>query len=64
MLKRESFECRKLDIHGGGYNIYIEMWNVKDCQSHAAQLPVLNGGTCSLTFHSTFTILIITKMVG
>ena len=35
------------------------------CQSHAAQLPVLNGRKCSMnqaTFHSTFPIFLITKI--
>ena len=34
------------------------------CLSHAAQLPVLNGRKCSPKFHSTFPILVITKIFG
>ena len=39
------------------------MWNDLSL-SRAAQLPVLNGRKHSPTFHSTFPILVITKIVG
>ena len=41
----------------------MKCWMI--CQSHAAQLPVLNGRKCSMnqaTFHSTFPIFFITKI--
>ena len=38
----------------------------RNCLSHAAQLPVLNGRKCSPTCHesSTFPILVINKIFG